>query len=127
MFWGKVEEVSSSQLLGVFGVAFGDFALGGVAFVNVDAVFESYFFVGTELVIAGTFGLRLIHVVLAEGIRGKEAVIARVPAGGMPRIGRMIEDGDADCLLLHRPIVVDPLGFLAPHLAILDPFAIYQV
>ena len=39
--------------------------------------------------------LEFFEVVLSKGIRGEEPVIAHMPPGGMPRVERVVEDGDA--------------------------------
>ena len=49
----------------------------------------------------------------SEGIRREKTVVARVPPAGMIWISRVIENGDADGLAVHRTIVV-PLGTFAP-------------
>ena len=80
----------------------GDLCLWSVARVEDDPVLESHALAGGEFEIARSSGLRLVHVVFAKGIGGEQSVVAGVPAGGVARIFRMIENSDADRLSLHR-------------------------
>ena len=50
----------------------------------------------------------------SKRIGGDEAVVSSVPRGGMAEVGGMVEDGDAQDLVIDRGLVVDPDGFGAP-------------
>jgi hypothetical protein len=55
-----------------------------------------------------------VEVVVAEGIRREETVVADVPVGRVPKARRAIENRDADVLPGHFAGVVDPFRGLAP-------------
>src|ERR1035437_5675213 len=52
----------------------------------------------------------------AKRIEREQAVIARVPIGGMARALRVVEDGDAEPLAVQFGGVIHPVGALAPNL-----------
>src|SRR5206468_6258045 len=52
-----------------------------------------------------------------ERIRREETVRADVPVRGSPQIVRVVEDGNAELLIRHPSVIVDPVSALAP-----DPF-----
>ncbi len=59
---------------------------------------------------AGVFG----KLVFREGVDGKQAVVPHVPAGRIAETAGMVQDGDTDRLAVHRAVVIDPFGRLAP-------------
>src|SRR5712664_2435810 len=50
----------------------------------------------------------------AERIRREQTVRAGVPIRGSAQVVRVVEDGDADLLIGHASVIVDPFGPLAP-------------
>src|SRR5436190_2246592 len=94
--------------------------------MEVNAVAESDTLAGGNGQIAGTGGF-LLKIVETEWIRGEKPVISHVPRSRMARILRMVEDGNADRFLIHRSIVITPLGCLPPRLVIADTGALDDV
>src|SRR5439155_2318190 len=101
----------------VFLVMLRDFPFFLVAAMDVKAVAKRHALAGGHLQIAGARGF-LFKIMQAERIRGEQTVVAHVPPGGMTRVLRMIENGDADNLSIHRTVVIAPRGALAPGFAV---------
>src|SRR5579862_4448227 len=58
-------------------------------------------------------GVRL-EVMDSENVRGLQTIRARMPIGGITRIRGSVKNRDTYRLAIHRAVVVDPLGALAP-------------
>src|ERR1035437_10531319 len=67
------------------------------------------------------------EVVQPKGVGRKQTVIAHMPPRRMPGILRVIEDAHSYRRVLHRPVIVAPLGPFAPGVIILLPGAIDDV
>src|SRR5213075_2691891 len=85
----------------VFLVMLRDFPFVFVAAMDVEAVAERHTLAGGHVQVACARGL-LFKIMEAERIRGEQTVVAHMPPGRMTRILRMIENGDADNLSIHR-------------------------
>src|SRR5438874_8673019 len=82
----------------VIGVAFGHFCFVGGAFVNIEAVTKSdALSCGNRQVTSAL--LFLFKVMQAKRIRCKQAVVAYVACGRVPRVGGMIEHRGSTGLL----------------------------
>src|SRR5438552_5815195 len=94
--------------------------------MEVNAVAESDTLPGRDGQIAGAGGF-FLKIVETEWIRGEKSVISYVPRSRVAWILRMVEDGNAYRFIIHRSIVITPLGRLAPRLIIADTGALDDV
>src|SRR5687768_13088085 len=81
--------------------------------MNVKTIFERNALASFDCQVARAGGL-LLEIVDSEWIRREQAVVADVPPRGMPRIVRVIENGDAEGLAFDRPAVIAPGRLFAP-------------
>src|SRR5437867_1923857 len=114
------------RLLQVLLITIGDLGLFLVAPVYVKAIAERRALAGFDFHVARALRL-LFEIVDTEWIGRKEPVIAHVPPRGITRVVRVIEDRDADRLAIHGPVIINPLGPLAPGRVVAHPFAVYDV
>src|SRR6266516_4362208 len=103
-----------------------DFPFLLVAAMDVKAVAKRHALAGGHAQVARTRGF-LFKVMEAERIRGEQTVVAHVPPGRMSRVLRVIENGDADDLSVHRTVVIAPRGALAPCFAVPHALAVHDV
>src|SRR4051812_36831908 len=94
--------------------------------MNVEAVPECNFLARLDGVIAGS-GRLFLEIVQAKWIRREQAVVAHVPGGWMPQVGRMIKNRNADRFVIDRSVVVDPFGVLAPGSVVTNTLAVHDV
>src|SRR5262245_41853221 len=57
---------------------------------------------------------KILQEMPAKRICGKQTVIANVPPCRMTRIIRVLKDGNADSLSIHRTVIVTPASPLSP-------------
>src|SRR5687767_8156895 len=102
-------------LFRVLRVTLGDFSLFFVAFVDVEAVFESHALPRIDFQVTRALGF-LLEIVNAKGICRKQSVVAHVPPRGMTRVAGMVEDRDAQRFPFYWPRVIAPRRLLAPRI-----------
>src|SRR5437879_654 len=91
-----------------------DFGLFGVAVVAIKPVTEGEALAFRHLQIARVLVRKPLEVGLSKWIGREQTVVAHVPRSRVARVARMIEDRDAHGLALHRAVIINPLGVLAP-------------
>src|SRR5262245_52277638 len=87
-------------------------------------VAESDALTSAQLQIAGLFILQLLEIVAAKRIGREQPIIPHVPPGRVPRVLRMIEKSDSNGLALGGPIIIAPIGPLAPGVVVALAFAV---
>src|SRR5438874_391759 len=97
-----------------------------IAAMDVEAVSEGDVRSGGNGEFPRARGL-LLELMKPERVGGEQTIVAHVPPGRMARILRVIEDGHADDLPVHRAVVIAPGGALAPGRAVPHAFAVHDV
>ena len=102
-------------VFGVFEIVLGDLGGHRIGFVEIEAITHRQRAAGGDGVVADRgLVLEVFKIMLTEGIRGKEAVVARHPPGRMTEVLGVVENRDAIGLAVALGVIAAPIGALAP-------------